>query len=105
MFPIDKRVVPIVWFPGFGPSGTGNRERFRDLVAVWFGCYPDELFVFVVSAEDVERAIVEATGSFAVKMSHVAGIVVIDHHLEALPSIVSTDEKSAADTPIGFHVD
>jgi hypothetical protein len=71
---------------------------------VLVGRKADELLALQF-AVDVERARVEAFGPFAIELADVAGVVVIDHHLHALPFVVTAQEQPRANAPIGLDVD
>lgn len=38
-------------------------------------------------------------------MTNISGVVVIDHHLDALAFVIAADEEPTADSPVGLHVD
>ena len=87
-----------LWRPGVDQAHVGSEFIIRGRDAC-------EVFAAIVLAVDVKGAQVEASGAFAMQMSNIPRIMEIDHHLEALPSLVTPQEQPRANSPIWLHID
>ena len=62
-------------------------------------------FAVLDPAVDVEGAAVKCAGALAINVPNIAGVVKINHHLEALALVVGAQEKTGARPPVVVHVD
>src|SRR5262249_19105473 len=103
----DTGSIPVVDFPSGNPllGRAGVGQPGFDGGFVLISGIADEFFVVVELAIDIEGSRVEAADAFAVDFANVTGVVVIDHHLQALAGIVGAAEQAGANAPVGLEID
>ena len=100
------RGVPVVDFPCLDPlcgSACVEQSNIPGRLVTICGD-PNKVLVVVILAVDREGAGMEAGGPLTVKVPDVAGVMVIDHHLETLSLVRATHKQAGTNTPVRFHV-
>ena len=65
----------------------------QSLASLWLVCRDsNQILVIVVFAVDIERSSIETSCPFAINVTDVSSVMVIDHHLKALTFVIATDE-------------
>ena len=91
---LDSSSIPAIQFPGFDPC-CRSTSVFEPAV---FGLFvlvcrdSNQILVIVLFAVDIERSSIETSCPFAINVTDVSSVMVIDHHLKALTSVIATDE-------------